>query len=581
MKNYLQYIDCFNIRFHLYTKNQPRFRNAFGGIMSFIFFLICIILFLFISYEDLYKLNPITSKSEISISDTKLVNINKEKIYIPFRMVTYQEQFVDHRGILHILPYLVEGKYNNKTGMNLNYHLLNYTLCNETSMANKTQDYKIDIKLNELFCVDKDDIPFGGSWNGEFINYIEINLHLCKEGVDSNISDPRCTKLEELLKNKNNSWIFEFFYPIVQFQPTNIESPLAVIYRSYFYRLSTHASKVERIYLQENILSDDRSLIRSKSRNSSCWGTSNIYGDDYLLNNEIDNRNTSSRIYSLAIYMDNGYIYYTRTYKKLILIISNILPLVKIVLYFMKKFTQHIKMAFIRRDLAGIIFENKMKSINANIKLKNIKNIFNESMNKILILNRKDNQNDIPKSENINDKLLERKSKEIFLNNNSQNISLNSDNAINILNKREILMISSKKNSNSLKEPLKKEYFPKRMNKFEKKVFSKRKKFIFSYHYFFLDFFFDKLINPQKFCFTPRAYFIVYNFMCRIYDISNYIVLIRQFNLINNLIKKQYGPENIGYSKEFKKINVSDNNIIRKINDELTNEKSIIFSKYL
>ena len=317
--DYLQCMDIFSIRFHLYTNNQPRFRNAFGGAMSVIFFLICIAIFFLFAYEDIFKLNPISSKSEIVDSNPKIININKEKIWIPFRMVTYEEKFIDHRGILYILPYFVEGKYNNEIGMNLTYHLLNYKLCSETTMVNKTKNYKIDIKLNELFCLDKDDIPFGGSWNDKYINYIEINVYLCKDGIDLNISDPRCSKMENLLKNKDTSLIFEIFYPIVQFQPTNLETPIAVIYRCYFYRLSAYGNKVERLYLQEHILSNDRSNIITKYTNSSFWGTSTLYGDDYFLPNAQNNitKNTSSRLYSLNIFLDGGYVYYTRTYKKI------------------------------------------------------------------------------------------------------------------------------------------------------------------------------------------------------------------------------------------------------------------------
>ena len=217
-------------------------------------------------------------------------------------MVTYGEKFIDHREFLYILPYFVEGKYNKEEGMDLKYNLLQYKFCNETSMANKTNNYKIDIKLNELFCIDKEDIPFGGSWNSDYINYIEINLHLCKDGIDFNSSDPRCSNMKDLLKNRNSSLIFEFFYPIVQFQPTNIETPITIIYRSYYYRLSTYSNKVERLYLQEHILADDRSQIISNYKNSSSWGMSDLYGDDYFLPEENDIENISSRIYSLDIY---------------------------------------------------------------------------------------------------------------------------------------------------------------------------------------------------------------------------------------------------------------------------------------
>jgi len=82
-------------------------------------------------------------------------------------MVTYEEKFIDQRGILHPIISLVEGHWNNTFGMDLKYHNLNYRLCNETSMANKTEEYQINIPLNELFCIENDDIPLGGSWHGD------------------------------------------------------------------------------------------------------------------------------------------------------------------------------------------------------------------------------------------------------------------------------------------------------------------------------------------------------------------------------------------------------------------------------
>ena len=506
MLEYFKYVDFFSIRFHLYTNNQPRFRNTFGGIMSFIFILICLVIFISSSYEDIFKLNPISSKSEIVESEPKKININKEKIWIPFRMVTYGEKFVDHRGILYILPYFVEGKYNNVTGINLKYNLLNYTLCNETSMINKANNYKINIKLNESFCIDTKDISFGGSWNGKFINYIEINLYLCKDGMDLNISDPKCYKLDSLL---DNSWILEIYYPVVQFQPTNLETPMAVIYRNYYYRLSGYANKIQRLYLQEHILSDDKGTIMSKSKNSSFWGASTLYGDDYYLpyNKNIVHKNSSSRIYTLNIYMDEGYIYYTRTYKKLFLIIANVIPLIRIVLYFFNKVTQHIKMSFVKRKLAGLIFENKEKSKCSLIKLRRVNNN-NLSMNKKIIIKKKDkkknkiiNNNIIIDNKSLNEinkdykekefknNNFEHKNKEVFLNNNSfnkSNISLNSDNAIKILNKKEIVLINSKNKSFSMDEPIKEEISP---NKNIIIKNSNSKKYLFSYLYFFLEVF--------------------------------------------------------------------------------------------
>ena len=582
--DFIKYFDFFTIKFHFYTNKQPKFRNIFGGIMNLFYLFICFVIFFRFSYEDLFKLNPISSKSEISNYDQKIVDLNEEKLWIPFRIVTYEEKFIDHRGLLYILPYFIEGKKTNSTGMDLKYNLLHYKLCNETSMINKSKNYKIDVPLNELFCIDENDIKFGGTWNGNILNYLEINLHLCEDGINYNSSNPRCTKIEDLLEYENTSWVFEFYYPVVQFQPRNLETPLEVIYRNNFYRLSSKAHKVERLYLQEHILSDDRSLILKKYTNSSCWGMSTFYGDDYFFSEDIDPivKSTSSRIYSLDIYMDIGFVYYTREYKKLFLIFSDVFPLFRFILYFIKKFTEHMKISLIKRNLIELIFENKIKTRKISIfKYGNINKIANSQKNISKLISKKEEDSKeviFDKNEYCKNNFLD-KDKEQFQNSNSKsksNISLNDEKIIDILNKKELSKINSKN-----KFPLSNE--PKNLNESTPKVNplikkQKKTKYLFPFYYYFLDFYFDKLIKPQQCIFVSRKYFTVYNFMSHIYDISTHILLFKQFNLINNSLKKIYDENGFCPAHPFKKINLNDEELMTKMNDALKREKSILFS---
>ena len=55
----------------------------------------------------------------------------------------------------------------------------------------------------------------------------------------------------------------------------------------------------------------------------------NLYGDTYFMPSENDPlvKSTSSRLYSLVIYMDQGYNFYTRSYKKIFPIFSDIFPI--------------------------------------------------------------------------------------------------------------------------------------------------------------------------------------------------------------------------------------------------------------
>ena len=115
-------------------------------------------------------------------------------------------------------------------------------------------------------------------------------------------------------------------------------------------------------------------------------GYKSIYSDDYYLTEGFDPiANSDSKVaYSLNIYMDNGFIYYTRSYNKIFPIISNVFPIFKILLFFIKKITQYLKMSMIKRKLAGVFFE--LKEIIPEIRPeKAIKNKI-EGIHKIILL---------------------------------------------------------------------------------------------------------------------------------------------------------------------------------------------------
>ena len=599
---FIKYVDFFTIKFNFYINNQPNYQNIFGGIMTSFYIFFTILIFFVFSYKDLNKLNPITTISQIPGVETKLINVTNEKIWIPFRIVNYENKFIDHRDILYIVPYFIEGKYIDKIGMNLTYHLLNYKMCNETNMINKPSNYRIDVPLNQLFCIDRDDIDilFGGNWNNNFLNYLEINLFLCKEGIAYNVSDPRCSKLDNYLKTLNSSLLIDFYYPIVKFEPTNFETPMKIIYKNYFYRLTSFSYKIQKLYIQEHILSDDKNIIGNNSTNSSYWGMSFLYSDDYFLPSEFDsisNNSNTSRIFALNIYMDNNLIHYTRSFKKIFLIISDVFPILRFVLYFIKKFTKHIKMSLTKRKLTCLIFENRQKKPNriSYRKMNPLNKMVNSVKSKGTLFN-KSEQRLIQDNNTIKNKIINLEDDNINNINRSNNNNFNIENDVEN-NQNETVyrikkedvnskislksnILSNKINNSMSEEDINQNFNINQMsltnsrnkskslyNFFEIKDFyksssnRKNQKYTFPYYYFFFDFFYDKAMSPKKFFCIPKTYFTIYNFMCKIYDISTHIILFRNFNLLNNALKEKLTEENIFFpSRLFN----SDNKLTKK-----------------
>jgi hypothetical protein len=556
--------------------------------------------------DDFKKLNPLTTKSEVEGGEFRVVNLKESKIYIPWRLITYEEKFINHKGILYPMVTLIEGELDSNIGMNLKYHNLKYSLCNETSMVNITGFYHIDTPLNELYCIQQDDIPFGGSWLADKIFYLEVNLFLCEDGIKFNASDNRCTILEDIVKFTNTTWLFEFYYPIVQFQPTNQEVPMMVIYKNYYYRLSSHTYKLERLYVQENILSDSNGLFSSSSINTSFWGISTIYGDTYFWSEEQDPlvKSNSSVLFSLDIYMDQGHIYYSRSYRKIFETLSNVFPLLNILLIIFEKFTIWVKSSFARQSIVEIVFESSK-----NFKTKN-RMLFN--IDKTMPRNKPRNTIFINKRPKFDDDL--RLSKErIRLNklNNihsmKENYSANKDqtntiirrplnnykdesylelyNSINIKGmnksreKTDNLVnrtnIEEQSNDNIKYNDNIKDY-----KEYKDFIIRKEKRKLFPLFYFFMDIFIQKLDRPKSFCCLDKKYLIVYNFMERILNISSYILLYRYISLYKSIFTKEI--KNFNFYKVDKKININNNELMENIEQKIftnDNEYNEIFSK--
>jgi hypothetical protein len=253
----------------------------------------------------------------------------------------------------------------------------------------------------------------------------------------------------------------------------------------------------------------------------------------------------------------------------------------------MKKITQHIKMSIIKRKLAGVFFEYKEIKSQRNIKknmiidlrakIDNIRNlkknesINNSSKNHIL------NANRIFTKEHITNKNLNKDYYNEYHDEKNENLFSKEENIKTILNRKDLLSSSIKHNESlSFYENFQ---YNNPHNKYNKH----KMKYIFPYYYFFMDCIFDKILYPEKFFCIPKTYFIVYNYMCQIYDISSHIILFKQFNAIKKLLedKKCETGSDANSKRKIEKININHTKSIEKLSLDLKKKKSIIFANDL
>ena len=649
----LKYFDCFGTNFNFYTERNRKFYTPLGGVLTILSIIFGIIIFIYINIDDFLHKNPNSTTSTVKESYRK-IKFREEKIWIPWRLRDYNSKTINHTGILHPIIYYYKGiRSESKNSLKLTYEIINYRLCNETSMKNNSDYFSIDIDLEQLFCIDMEDLDMGGSWDNDFINYVEFDLYTCKEGIDYDENNTNCTSYEKLIEtaSQDNSFEFEIYYPVAHYQPMNKTTPLLVKYTNYFYHLSRFSNKIDRIYLQQHILNDDKGLIFNNEKSYSVWGYLSLNGDSYSTGDKRDlmNEGSTSRLYSFNIYIKSDVVHYKRSYKKLFLILADGLPIVSVVFTIFKLIAKVFKISSGNKKLTELLFENlqekkpnkikgdrisilklKQKKVNSEKKI-NKKNNNDNNNNSQLKKTNTNNNNVTLTNNNLNDasslkinsqsdqskKLITHRRKssirnaainksKFFLNLNPQinnqnklmpssqnNLHVNfgnmNNNKININIQNNIgdtnsnmKNIESSSNNQLIKSKIRKKNSLGEKSNMSHSYFKTSskgnyvQKKLFPYKYYLCTIFIKNIDLSKNSTFFTKKFIVVYNFICQLFDISSYLILQKEFQIMKNTIMiGKYGD----IFENRTKINVNDRSFNNEMKECIDSQKFSILGR--
>ena len=566
MKKFLTLCDFYGQNFHWYISFKPKYYTYFGGIFSILSFLSFIFIFIFLGYNDFKRKYPISNTSTIPPSGYRNIQFGKEKLYLPWRIIDYDENSINISGIIYPRIYYFTVQPDNITGQLITkYNLINYKLCNETSMKNLGKKYIIDIPIESLYCIDMEDLNVGGSWNTEFLNFIRFDLYICKDGIDYNETNNMCTTYEKLqnVYGNGDSVFFELLYPVIQFQPTNFNIPILILYKTHYYILNKFSNKLDRMYLQEHVFEDKQSWFFDNPKNISYWGVNNINGESYFHGEKDVLRFAStSKLYTLNIYFDLGIVYYTRKYKKLYEILGEVFPIISAFwsfFDFLSRIINEINMGKkLNEYIIGYDNNKEKKNLKKSTKFLKIINDFNNKKkndNNLISHTIIRNNNFRIKDEKIsqmipivnNGNTLNDSSK-IFCNQNNINININTQKFKRTLRKSNTI-INNNGNKLDLSKP-KNEKFPLK--------------------YYFFGFLYNKVDihknKKTKLYFISENFYKSFTFFRHLIDITSYLTLHNEFELMKKLNMDKYNNEDISQN-DIKDIN-RNNDILFKDNKD-------------
>ena len=416
-----------------------------------------------------------------------------------------------------------------------------------------------------------------------------MNFYLCEDGIDYNANNSKCTTKKDIINRigYNNSLYIKYYYPIIQFQPTNISYPIMVGNKQNNYYISNFTNKIESLFLRQYLLKDDLGWIRKKNINSSYWGFFEINGDSYAKTSERDiiNEGSTSIIYSLNLYLKAGIVYYERKYKKIFQIIVEELPIMYVVLVIFKKIAKIIKFSEENKNVFELLFENIREKTN---KLEQYKrNIFNKkqkNIDKCKIKSENQFQKSsfcpYPNHDAINSLFKDGSKLKILspsiIDNNIKTFQINKTESQNPnINKRKKLSRSNQRKSlleNNLIRKIKNDRPINKIGLISNTNYKKTK--LFPYKYYFFSVFIKSFDISKLMCCFSKKFVKIYKFLGKMFDISFHLNVIREFHILKNII---LGVNDVYKIERPNKINVNDERFIKNINECLNNNNFSIF----
>ena len=566
-KEILRYLDLYGTKCSFYTDQKLKLYTPFGGILSIISIVAAIVIFIYTNISSFRRKEPKIITSSI-IEENQKIKFTNEKIWIPWRILEYNINDYNFSGIL--FP-IIKYYYRESKNEELKSKEISYKLCNETSMINESDNLLIDSSLDKLFCIDMDDLYMGGSFSDNYIYYIEFGLYICRNGMIYNETNSNCISFDKL-NNISNYLQLIFYYPTIQFQECELESPVKIKYHKNYSILSTNMLKIDKLFLQKIILYDILGIFTHKEKQYSFWGLSSINRDIYYTGNR-KNR-TTSKLYTFEIYIESNSIIYTRTYKNFFIILAQSLPLISLVNNLLKLIAKLFKSSSINRKMTELLFENLTEKPN---RFENYLEELKAKKNSSKKLDDNNNIISIPdNSKNLQNissfSLFKNKDKEFEKEDKKEN-----DESKVINNKDKITNKKSEKNDELINSLI--NY--KRMSlRFKEPIFHKKKRFVanklFPFRYYFWAVFAKNIDLTKNRFFLSKKFIKVYCFLCQLFDISSYCVLQKEFNVMKNSL---FDEKNIQLIEKTGKINVNGQSFMRDMSEAIENNKFNILGK--
>ena len=257
--------DIYSRNVSFYYKNKEKLGSTFGFILTIIYGIASVILFLLYFIKVLKREEMTSSDSLIYPTSNPSIKLNNDLFYIAFGLEHPKNlsRYIDETIYLPKVEYIEKIK-NNSELITISKKVLNIERCNSIKFGKDYQNLVEKDELNNSYCINDFNLTLIGSLKYNRISYIEINLYPCINNSENNNHCKPQNIIDTYLTSTYFSIItkdiglnpFNYFFPTIPFIQnlyTSIDKSIKKEFIIYFgiTEINTDIGLFSNIYKKE------------------------------------------------------------------------------------------------------------------------------------------------------------------------------------------------------------------------------------------------------------------------------------------------------------------------------------------
>ena len=309
--------DLYSRRISFFYQNKEKLGSTFGFILTIIYGITSIILFI------IYSLN-ILKRKELTIIDTKIYpdelpsfSINANNLYLSFGLEHPEKftRFIDESIYYPEVVYIERIKENGK--QKISYQsALNVERCDKLKFGKNYQNLVKNEDLNNSYCLKDFNLTLKGGFKYDKMSYIRINIYPCQNNSKNNNHCKSQTEIDKYLK----SGYFSALVKDIGLNPFNYSHPIIPAVQDLYTTIDKYTQKEFIIYFGITHIETDVGLFTNVFKKEDHLKYINHISNIFFINNEeyFDDK----LIFSAQIRLEDIVYFQKREYTKMYIVFS-------------------------------------------------------------------------------------------------------------------------------------------------------------------------------------------------------------------------------------------------------------------